>query len=309
MQLNTKIIHINKMSRGNRKTKITNKSYEGKKHRRKTQETTLRLPKYFGLIIFESLNSQEKQTGEILHNETIKYKKFQEPNLSTILLKVTNKSEFISLLRELKNQIKTKKLFPILHFETHGSPNGLYLSNGEEITWQELFKETREINLLLKNSLLINLSMCYGISMLSKINPSERAPFRAIVGTSTPISWNLLLDSFDIFYNNYFFSFSLESSVKIVNEFLKDEEVSFAYIKAEMFFDYFTDLKRDPDFIRRMINEFAIKEKATNPMFEKTEFNVVLKYAKEKIEGIFNETIQLRDYFLMKDVIGVFDKP
>jgi hypothetical protein len=184
-------------------------------------------PEIFELIIIESLKKEEKQTGEILHDETIKYKKFQEAVLSSSLIKVKSKLEFIESLRNICKRVENDKLYPILHIETHGSLNGFHLSNGEEISWEELFEETRKINLLLKNSIMINLSMCYGMSMIAKINPDERAPFRAIVGTARPISWQLLLQSFEIFYNNYFFSFSVEDSIELVNKNIGDKDLHF----------------------------------------------------------------------------------
>jgi ribosomal small subunit protein bTHX len=285
-----------------RKGKIFNHSYGIKRHRKRKRRNRNIYPKIFELIIIESLNESEKHTGKILFDETIKYKQFQETNLSSSLIIANSKNEFISCLRKIKKRIKKDKLFPLLHIETHGSEKGLHLSNGEILRWEEFFNETREINIDLKNSLMLNLSMCHGISLIAKIDPMKRAPFRAIVSTSSEITWNKLLEGFEIFYSNYFFSFAGADSVNEVNKVLYKDGERFNYLKVEDFFDGFTNINRDPVFTKRLINDFAVKEKATNPRFKDLDFKEVFNYSKGKIISIMEEAKKSRDYFLMKDI-------
>jgi len=277
------------------------------RRKRKLKKVSRKSPKVVELIIIESLNNNEKQTGKILHRETIKYKRFQEPNLSSSLITVNSKKEIVSTLKKICNRITKEMLFPILHIETHGSDEGLHLSNDDILTWSEFFDETRCINILLKNTLLINLSMCHGVSLMAKIQPTKRAPFRAFIATSGEISWNKLLEGFEIFYNDFFFTFSGEKSVIAVNNALKEDGVEFYYIKSEYLIEQITDINRDPVFIKSMINDFAVKEKASNPFFRNVPYKYVFNHTKKKIEAIFDDVKSTVDYFLMTDIKGFFE--
>ena len=295
------------MGKGDKKTakgKIFKGSYGIKRPRKKRKKN--RVPKRFELCILESLKKDEKQTGEILHNETIKYKKFIEPNLTSSLTKIESKKEFISVFNRLVNHIKKGKVFIILHIESHGSEEGIHLSNGEIFSWEEFFNETRKLNLLLKNSLIINLAMCHGVSLIAKINPVERAPFRAIIGITDKISWGKLLEGFEEFYNNFFFTFDGEESVIKVNEILNSNEGRFFYLKSEEFIDGFIDMDRDPEFTKRLINNYAILEKVNNPALKNSDFQEAIKSSERFIESVLTEVKSKRDFFLMKDVKSVF---
>ena len=270
---------------------------------RKKKKTKMKgYPQIFELCIVESLPKGEKKTGQILFEETIKYKKFQEPNLSSSYSEINSKKEFIDYLIKIKRRIIKDKLFPILHIETHGSENGIHLANGELYTWEEFFTETRDINIALKNSLILNLAMCYGISLIGKVDPIKRAPFRAVVATSKEIKWKTLLEGFEIFYDTYFFSLSARNAVIEANKVLETEGVRFNYLQAEHFIEAFTDTTRDPVFLENMINDFAVREKATNPAFKELDFKYAYEHSKSKVMSIMEEAKNVKDFFLMKDI-------
>ncbi len=298
------------MGKGDKKTrkgKIFKGSY-GKKRpcKNKMRRRKRRSPKAFELIIVESLKANEKKTGTILYNEAIKYKRIQEPNLSASLVNVSAKDEFILTIRDIYKRIKKERVFPILHFEAHGSEDGIHLSNNELVTWEEFFKETRRINLLLGNTLILNLAMCHGLSLIAKITPSKQAPFRAFIGTSGTIPWDKLLEGFEIFYNHFFFTFSGADSVLEVNKELKLDGLRFNYVKAEDFIERFVSIDRNSKFFGSMVNDYAVKEKASNPLYKDVDFKIVLMHTRAKIEHIFNEAASEEEKFLMKDEKGIF---
>jgi len=116
--------------------------------------------KEFGLVIIESLKESDLKTGTLLHNGLLKYKKLQEPNLSSFLFTVKNKEELFQTLHGIIAKVKTNTLFPILHLEMHGSVDGVRLTSNEFVIWDELLPIFREINILLLNSLTVMTSMC-----------------------------------------------------------------------------------------------------------------------------------------------------
>jgi len=64
--------------------------------------------KKISIVIIESLRPEDKKTGSILYNETIKYKQYKEENLTSELHQVHTKKELIELLLELIRQAKRK---------------------------------------------------------------------------------------------------------------------------------------------------------------------------------------------------------
>jgi len=258
-------------------------------------------PQIFEIIILQSLNKTEKQTGKILYSEIIKYKTYQEEVISRSLIDVSNKKEFFSEIKKIEERIIKEKLFPILHIEAHGSEEGISLSNKDLINWSDFFNKTRKINILLKNSLIIHLALCKGISSITGIDPFERAPFRAIIGTTKDLNPNKLLNAYELYYDNFFFSFSGDEAVNSVNANIKD--ANFVYLRAEDFIKEFTNTNRDPVFFKRLINNYAVKEKATKEEFKNTDFKEAFNYSKEIIDKIFSDIKDKSDYFLMKDMI------
>lgn len=262
----------------------------------------------FGIVIIESLNEFDDagkiqcKTGSNLFNSLIKYKKFQEPELTTKLHTVNTIIEFMAVLDSIIYEVKRNNFFPILHIETHGSEDGMKLASGEIITWENLFSKTTELNILLKNSLLITLAMCSGTTIIGQIDPSQRAPFGIIVGTLQSINYMSLQIAFDEFYDHYFFSFSISESVEKMNTSNKNSAPRFDIITSKFCFDQIVDIERDPTNFQRMINYKANLLKATNSRFKKIEFNEIKKTVEIDLRLFFANIKNNRDFFLMKDL-------
>ncbi|MGD9977708.1 MAG: hypothetical protein AB7S54_07215 [Bacteroidales bacterium] len=258
--------------------------------------------KEFGLVIIESLGENDKKTGTILHDEIIKYKKFQEPDLSSYIYQVVTKEELFKAIDEIIEKNMNNIFLPILHFETHGFEEGIVLKSKEIIEWKELFSKTRELNILLKNTLVLHLGMCKGEYIISKINPLERAPFKAIIGTSKNIDEKKLLEAFEVFYDSFFFSFSPLEAVDKMNKAIDAEKKIFHLIMSDHCFDEIVNPNLNPSHLERIINQLAIHKKITNPRFESADFEVVRKYIEDIITKRLSEIKFKKDYFTMTDL-------
>lgn len=250
--------------------------------------------KEFGLVIVESLRETDKKTGTLLHNQLLKYKKFQESNFSSFLHIVKNKEELFQTLDEIIDKMKINTLFPILHLEMHGFEDGIQLSSNEIVVWDELLPKFREINILLLNSLTVMMSMCKGITLAFDIDTSNRAPFGLIIGTTRDISEIELLNGYEVFYNNYFFSFDSVKSVELMNNEIDINRPSFYYLNAEYCFDIATDYDKN----RRY------------SLIEKERYNKLRNKSKEEIRIYIEKEIRTifgadnKDYFMMTDLIN-----
>lgn len=248
----------------------------------------------FGLVIIESLRENDKKTGTLLHNELLKYKKFQEPNFSSFLYVVKNKEELFQTLDGIIDKIKINTLFPILHLEMHGFEDGIQLSSNEIVVWDELLTKFREINILLLNSLTIMMSMCKGITLAFDIDTSNRAPVGLIIGTIRNISEIELLKGYEVFYNNYFFSFDPVKSMELMNNEIDINRPSFYYLKAEYWFDMVIDYDKT--------SRYSIIEKERyNELKDKSKEEIRI-YIEKEIRTIFGD--DNKDYFLMSDLIN-----
>jgi hypothetical protein len=119
-------------------------------------------PKEFGLIIIESLRNNDEKTGQKLYDAIIKYKTFEEPNLKRALYVVETKKQFLETLELIYIKVCDDLLFPILHIEAHGYQDGLQLTSGEIVTWDEYMPGLRKINVAIENALIVMLAACKG---------------------------------------------------------------------------------------------------------------------------------------------------
>ena len=98
---------------------------------------------------------------------------------------------------------KYQGLYPIIHISAHGTEEGIILSSGGIVSWQNLKNILSPINEALNGGLLICMSSCQGFSACRMAMAEEegRPPFYAIVGnTSTPL-WSDTAIAYAAFYH------------------------------------------------------------------------------------------------------------
>jgi hypothetical protein len=259
--------------------------------------------KSLGLFIIQSLGSGDVQTGSILQEEVLKYKKFQEPDFSSELHDVPDKKALFGLLTELNERIKADHYFPILHLETHGYEDGIQLASGEKAEWTELMPYFRAINISLGNQLIVMLALCLGISIIGMIMPDERAPFNAMVGATKDVSQIDIRNGFESFYNTYFFGFNFEAALDAMNATIGGEKPLFHVMSASHMFDEMMNADRSPAFFEQMVTLHAVEAKASHPQMRKLPFKMVRFLIERKIRKIFKDAIKEKDYFMMKDLL------
>lgn len=145
----------------------------------------------FKIHIIQSLHPGELRTGENLHGELkqLEHEGCCE-DFTYSFTHVENKNDFTNILREIEQETLNDNYVPIIQIECHGSITGLILASDEECSWGELFSYLRPINNACHNMLLVNLSCCNGDAIIRNIEPTERAPFRAVIahqGVAKPV--------------------------------------------------------------------------------------------------------------------------
>ena len=254
------------------------------------------------VYIIESLRTKDKLTGTQLHQETLKHISFNIPDITSRLIPVSDKKEFFKAIDGIIEDVMSGKFAPILQIDAHGYEEGIQLSSKEIVTWVEFLNKTRELNILLKNKLILILSLCEGNSIIGCINPEKRAPFKAIVGSFKKVYETDLLNGLEAFYINFFSSHSIITAVQKMNEVGDVEKPIFQLITSNECFDGMVNSNRDTIELQRLINQIAVNEKVINQQFEGVDFCAVKQAVNMNINVIFENINKKRDYFNMKDL-------
>lgn len=258
--------------------------------------------KKFGLVIFESLPDNEKKNGRILHDEVLKYKKFQEQILTVDFFDVENKSELIRILTKLIEEAIENNHFYLLHFEMHGFFGGVETKNKEKLYWNELFPLFQKLNTFYRNYLTIYLAVCEGASLIKYIEPNQRAPFRTIIGSVKKINSHDLLIGFEQFYDHFFFTFDIPESLSKYNLVIENKSSELQMITCEYCFDMICDFKRKTADKSNSIRIITDSLRIRLPMFKYLSIKEQERFIEKEYEIIENECKSNRDYFLMNDL-------
>lgn len=164
-------------------------------------ETELQFNKVF---LIQSLNDNERQTGERLVESTLK-PQLESVELGLAYYKVKTRAEFLSALDDVWCQCarETPRTYPIIHLDTHGAgdKSGIAtLPSGEVVSWNEFAQKARGINVECHNNLLIVGALCYGLRVITEINMREPTPFLAVIGPENPVSVGEIDSGFGPFY-------------------------------------------------------------------------------------------------------------
>ncbi|MEY9719782.1 hypothetical protein ABIA22_002272 [Sinorhizobium fredii] len=95
---------------------------------------------------------------------------------------------------------------PVVHLSMHGSSEGVQLTDGQIITWEELRAILSPINSALPLGLMVTFSTCGGASSIamSMILGNDEKPFFATVGSIDNVPWDDSLIAYSVFYHHWF---------------------------------------------------------------------------------------------------------
>ena len=258
--------------------------------------------KKYGLIILESLDDNEKKTGYNLYNSTIKYKVFQNPDLTSEFYDINNETELLDTLNTIVDDAIKNNYFFFFHFEIHGFDGGLKLKNGDSVTWDKLLSIFLKLNIHYKNTLGLYLAVCNGASLLKYINPMERSPFRFIVASPETIYENDIINGFEKFYEHFFFSNDVVESLEQYNSVISNEDGRLSLITSKYCIDTLCDTERetaDNEKVMSILKEVFINN---DPNFENLPEREIYQTLKTEFERIFEEMKLNKDYYEMKDL-------
>lgn len=251
------------------------------------------------LFIIQSLRVTERQTGTLLL-EDIAPRRHLVEKCEFLLRDVSTQVELVSVLDEIRKYAHNGAIV-FIHLEAHGGEDGLLLSSGELVDWGILIDELRRINIIRRNYLIVMLAMCHGGWVISRINPFERAPFRAIISCMGPVEEKKLQNSFSAFYSEHFFTLDHDRSIARMNAELSQGDSKFDFFKSEYFFDNFRpDL--DPLNFKESLDHNARHLYNNHEKFRRLPFEQFRSKYEHVNLGEYEALKKNRDYFTMKDL-------
>lgn len=209
------------------------------------------------VYIMESLrsgNDSDKRTGEDLKDalrqmcvdKGISFSEFDYQYFP-----INDKQNFKKTLDAIKIEVESSNKQPIIQLECHGYENGtgFALSSGEKVTWKDFFDCLRVINIASSNLLLLNLSMCFGDTVIGYIDPLKRAPFKGVTCTEGETYPSYIEKAWEHFYDNLTNSSAEYGYSKLA------QESNLLYVPQDFIFDWHFNLKElDPKIFDHLRN-------------------------------------------------------
>jgi hypothetical protein len=144
--------------------------------------------------------------------------------------------------------------FPFVHFEIHGSSkkDGVVLKSGELVSWEDMSKLTREINISTKNNLIISLATCFGAYFLNSIDINKVAPFSCCVSTIETITPTEVEQDFSSFFETILATTNFNLAVDELNKGNSNPN-KYHFFSAEEFLEMVLNKLEEVDFNNKSI--------------------------------------------------------
>lgn len=189
---------------------------------------------YNCVVVIQSLSVDEPQTGLDLYNDIIS-RRCEKNGVISYFIDITCRNEFFSELEEIRQQVIAGKILPIIHFEIHGNADGFMLSGMEQVNWQEISKHCRDINIVLKNGLVVSLATCKGACIYKLTDIEQPAPFWGFIGPKNDMPNYEIMRDFSSFYDILLESHNLGAALQALN--MHNDDFPYAFMTSEMIFD------------------------------------------------------------------------
>ncbi|MCL3782692.1 hypothetical protein EMN47_20085 [Prolixibacteraceae bacterium JC049] len=253
-----------------------------------------------GIIVIQSLNEDDKKTGDELHDDVLRYKKYLDKDTFVELYNVSTVDEFIKRIKLIEDSMTVGTIFT-LHLETHGNENGIYLSSGEYVSWKLFFDIIRPINIKMCNLLILTMAMCKGGEILSYIKPEKRAPYLAFIASHRNITQDEVARGFGAFYREYTDQLDINKGINALNleiDGKSPKKNTFWCFTSKEVFDLTFNPDRDPTNFQ-LIVKTKYEEHIANGQRHYT-----LEMVEENIRKIFKETSdKYRNHYCFIDIL------
>jgi len=231
------------------------------------------------LIIIESIPSGQAPTGKQLFDALHAVATKTHPGLSVEYAFVGSRTDFEGTLKKIWTETVATRKIPLLHFEAHGSDEGLELANGEFEYWDELGELLSAINEASGFDLFVSVSACMGAYLNTRLSPTRPAPFSACLSVSKTQFPDELYRGFDAFYRTLMSTgqgddalTALKAQNKGGASFFIGEASHFFHLACRKYFEQYCTQEKYRERIERILAEATEKGKPTKSHDEIRQF-------------------------------------
>jgi len=101
-------------------------------------ECILDFHEFHKIWVIESLGEGDLKTATRLVKGQLSIARSRHPNLEIAHTRPTSKIELMKGLEGIRDEALYQGLYPFIHFDCHGDPDGIETTNADHITWEEL---------------------------------------------------------------------------------------------------------------------------------------------------------------------------
>jgi len=155
------------------------------------------------IVILENLNPEDSSARK-LYEDLIHYRG-KDGKFDLLSEKFESLEDLKRIFTKIKEKIKSERRFPILHFEVHGSKEGIVLTSKERISWEELNNELMQINIAARSNLVVAMGVCFGgridyDAIIRAVSENCRSPYFGVFGSHKEMYNEEIYEDFFAFY-------------------------------------------------------------------------------------------------------------
>lgn len=250
------------------------------------------------VIVIQSLKKSEKQTGKDLYDDIIK-RTCEQKGYISLYFEAESKEALENCFNEIYTLCKSQSLFPIIHFEIHGSRSGFQMENYDEVSWENVSDLCRTINLTTNNQLIVSLATCLGAYITLGIDIRKVSPFWGFLGPKDLINQEDVIEDFSRLFEELLSSLNIEKALIAINS----NRTKYAYLPAQIIFEKYLE---ERIFGKKMdkVEKFNSLKSKTKDAFPNSNRIDRRKFLKDKLKKFDRDKliIALKNHFLMNNI-------
>lgn len=223
--------------------------------------------KFNKIFIVQSLNEcQRAIAGDLIFSEINELLTEQNDKILTVdLIDVYESRDFFTALQNIRDKI-THGVYPYLHFEMHGSVEGLQLLSGEPLAWSDLRKLIQEINIRCENNLYVSLSTCYGAEFMKLFKPLEPSPFFGYIGPTEGVQFGDALTTYASYFKSLLTEYSFTKAIIELRNCIPGNKDKYQIINCLQYFAVYYELYKQKHGFDEYKNLYWMKKKMLNDL-------------------------------------------
>lgn len=172
--------------------------------------------------VYFIVSDELSRYAEMLFTDVVE-RRCSQAALFCELIDVVTKADFENTIANIVQNCQVNGVLPYIHFECHGSSEGVSLKSGECYNWDDFGDYLIRINIACKNNLFVSMASCFGgylsLPTLKNIliGKVQRAPVCGFLGPNGEIEYNKLETGFTEYFNELLVSYDFNAAIDLLN--------------------------------------------------------------------------------------------